>query len=81
MESDSRLRNRGIYIRNCLCSLGGKAFAFRAPDGICITYGGGEQSITDETLYNLFPHENSLRPPSLWGRSPSILPTIRSTRP
>ena len=48
---------RGLFIRNCLCSLGGKAIAFRAPDGICITSGGSEQSLTDERLYNLFPHE------------------------
>jgi hypothetical protein len=26
-------------------------------DGICITSGGGEQSLTDDRLYNLFPHE------------------------
>jgi hypothetical protein len=48
---------RGLYIRNCLCSIGGKALAYRAPDGISITSGGGEQSITDAQLYNLFPHE------------------------
>ena len=49
---------RGMFIRNCGCALGGKAFAFRASDGICITNGGGDESITDETLWNLFPHEN-----------------------
>jgi hypothetical protein len=49
---------RGLHIRNCLCSLGGKSIAYRAPDGICLTNGGPEASLTDETLYNLFPHEN-----------------------
>ena len=54
---------RGLYVRNCLCSVGGKAIAFRAPDGICITSGGGEQSLTDERLYNLFPHEGFIPAP------------------
>jgi hypothetical protein len=54
---------RGLYIRNCLCSVGGKAIAYRAPDGIFITSGGGEQSLTDERLYNLFPHEGSTPQP------------------
>ena len=49
---------KGLYIRNCLCVIGGKSIAFRASDGICITSGGAEQSLTDERLYNLFPHEN-----------------------
>ena len=48
---------RGLFIRNCLCSLGGKGIVFRAVDGICITAGGGEKSLTDEQLFNLFPHE------------------------
>lgn len=54
---------RGLFIRNCLCTLGGKAIAFRASDGICITSGGGEQSLTDERLYNLFPHEGVMPEP------------------
>ncbi len=49
---------RGMFIRNCGCALGGKAFAFRGSDGIYMTNGGGDESITDETLWNLFPHEN-----------------------
>jgi hypothetical protein len=49
---------RGLYIRNCVCAIGGKALAFRAVDGICATSGGGEKSLTDAQLYNLFPHEN-----------------------
>lgn len=49
---------RGLFIRNCLCEMGGKAIAFRAVDGIYATSGGDDQSLTDESLYNLFPHEN-----------------------
>ena len=49
---------RGLYIRNCLCPMGGKAIAFRASDGIYMTSGTDDQSLTDETIYNLFPHEN-----------------------
>jgi hypothetical protein len=48
---------RGLYVRNCLCRVGGKAIAYRVSDGISITSGGPEQSLTDERLYNLFPHE------------------------
>ena len=48
---------RGLYIRNCICPLGGKALAYRAVDGIVATTGGAEKSLTDERLYNLFPHE------------------------
>jgi hypothetical protein len=48
---------RGLYIRNCLCTLGGKAIAYRGSDGIYLTSGGAEQSLTDETIWNLFPHE------------------------
>ena len=49
---------RGLYIRNCLCVIGGKEIAYRVSDGISITSGGAEKSLTDERLYNLFPHEN-----------------------
>jgi hypothetical protein len=52
------IATRGLYIRNCLVAIGGKRIAFRAYDGISITTGGGETSLTDERLYNLFPHEN-----------------------
>jgi len=49
---------RGLYIRNCLCSIGGgKAVAYRVSDGISITSGGADKSITGN-IYNLFPHEN-----------------------
>jgi hypothetical protein len=52
------LEDEGLYIRNCLCSLGGKGIAYRVSGGIKITNGSGGKSITDATLYNLFPHEN-----------------------
>ena len=58
---------RGMFIRNCGCALGGKAFAFRGSDGIYITNGGGDESITDETLWNLFPHENFTPTPIVVG--------------
>lgn len=48
---------RGLYIRNCLCSIGGKLVGFRASDGIYMTSGAGDRSIT-ENIFNLFPHEN-----------------------
>ena len=50
---------KGLYIRNCLCSLGGRAITYRTSDGIAVTSGGPEKSLTDETLWPLFPHENS----------------------
>jgi hypothetical protein len=49
---------RGVYIPRCLCVDGGGNVFFRAKDGIYISPGGqGGKSITDEDLYNLFPHE------------------------
>lgn len=52
--------SRGLYIPRCLAVEGsGKTF-FRVDDGIHFSeYGQGSQSITDETLYPLFPHEGS----------------------
>ena len=48
---------RGLYIPRALATDGTRVF-FRAKDGIYLTAGGGEdKSITDEDLYNLFPHE------------------------
>lgn len=58
---------RGLFIRNCLCAVGGKAIAYRASDGICLTSGGAEQSLTDERLYNLFPHEGFTPTPVVIG--------------
>jgi hypothetical protein len=47
----------GLFIRNCLCSIGGKTIAYRVSGGISITSGGPEKSLTDDTLYPVFPHE------------------------
>jgi hypothetical protein len=49
--------SKGLYILNCLCRVGGKAIAYRTSDGISLTSGGPEKSLTDERIYNLFPHE------------------------
>jgi hypothetical protein len=35
----------------------GKSIYFVAKDGICATSGGPKESLTDEDLYNLFPHD------------------------
>jgi len=52
------ITNRGLYLRNCLCTDGSKTVFFRAKDGIYASPGGaGAISITDDTIYNLFPHE------------------------
>lgn len=49
---------RGLYIPWCLTVEGGGTVFFRAKDGIYASPGGqGGRSITDEDLYNLFPHE------------------------
>lgn len=50
---------RGLYMRYAIGALG-NLVAFRAKDGIFISYGGGpEQSITDQ-IYNLFPHSGQV---------------------
>src|SRR5580765_570001 len=52
------ISDRGLYLPRCLCVNGGKDVYFRTKDGISVSYGGqGAESITDEDLYNLFPHE------------------------
>jgi hypothetical protein len=52
--------NRGFFIPRCLCVSGGGLIYFRVDDGIHISPGGGgSKSITDESLYPLFPHEGS----------------------
>lgn len=52
------ITDRGLYIRTCLCVAGGKTVFFRAKDGIYASPGGsGSESLTDSTLFNLFPHE------------------------
>jgi hypothetical protein len=51
---------RGLYIPRCVCVSGGGNIFFRVDDGIHVSsYGSASQSITDESLYPLFAHENS----------------------
>jgi hypothetical protein len=55
---------RGLFIPRCLAVSGGGNIFFRVNDGWHISAGGGaSKSITDETLYPLFPHENSTPQP------------------
>jgi hypothetical protein len=55
---------RGLFIPNCLVISGGGNLLFRVDDGVHISLGGSaSKSITDETLYPLFPHENSTPQP------------------
>lgn len=55
---------RGLYMPRCLTVDGGDNVFFRAKDGIYMSPGGqGGQSITDEDLYNLFPHEGRIPEP------------------
>lgn len=52
------ITDRGLYIRPAICTEAGKRVFFRGKDGIYVSVGGsGSQSITDATIYNLFPHE------------------------
>lgn len=58
------IADRGLYMRNCICTEGGINVFFRAKDGIYVSPGGqGSQSITDTTIYNLFPHEGVIPAP------------------
>jgi hypothetical protein len=51
---------RGLYIPRCVCVSGGGNIFFRVDDGIHISpYGSASKSITDESLFPLFSHENS----------------------
>jgi hypothetical protein len=55
---------RGLYIPRCLAVDGGDNVFFRAKDGIYISPGGmGGKSITDDDLFNLFPHEGFVPKP------------------
>jgi hypothetical protein len=51
---------RGLYIPRCVCVSGGGLIFFRVDDGIHISsYGSASKSITDDSLYPLFTHENA----------------------
>ncbi len=51
--------NRGLFMPRCLAIEGGGLIFFRVDDGIHISSGGGgSKSITDDSLYPIFPHEN-----------------------
>jgi hypothetical protein len=52
--------SRGLYIPRCVCVSGGGNIFFRVDDGIHVSpYGSSSQSISDQSLYPLFSHENS----------------------
>jgi hypothetical protein len=52
------ISNRGLYMPRAICVDGGGNVFFRGKDGIYISPGGqGSQSITDDDLFNIFPHE------------------------
>ena len=56
---------RGLFIPRCLAVSGGGLIFFRVDDGIHISRAGSlSVSITDDTLYPLFPHESSGSGPS-----------------
>jgi hypothetical protein len=51
--------DRALFIPRCLAVEGGGSVFFRVDDGIHYSKGGGASvSITDDTLYPLFPHES-----------------------
>jgi hypothetical protein len=51
---------RGIYMPRCVAVEGGGKVFTRVQDGILVSVvGSGPRSITDETLYPIFPHEGS----------------------
>jgi hypothetical protein len=55
------ISTRGLYMPRAICVDGGGNVFFRAKDGIYISPGGqGAKSITDEDLYNIFPHEGMI---------------------
>jgi len=50
---------RGLYMPRCVYVTGGGLIFFRVDDGIHVSeHGAASQSITDEDLYPLFPHES-----------------------
>ena len=55
---------RGLYMPRCIAVEGGGKVFMRVQDGIIVSISGGpSKSITDETLYPLFPHEGSTPQP------------------
>jgi hypothetical protein len=58
------ISTRGLYIARALAVDGGGNVFFRAKDGVYISPSGqGCKSITDDDLYNLFPHEGMIPQP------------------
>lgn len=56
------IANRGLFAKMGICSDGGANAFFIGKDGIYVSPGGnGSQSITDEDLFNLFPHEGQVQ--------------------
>lgn len=55
---------RGLYIPRALAVDGSRNIWWRGKDGIYVSAGGGrEKSITDDDLFNLFPHEGTIPKP------------------
>lgn len=55
---------RGLYMPRCIAVEGGGRVFIRVQDGIIVSASGGpSKSITDETLYPIFPHEGSTPKP------------------
>lgn len=51
---------RGLFIPRCVAVSGGGNIYFRVNDGIHVSPGGAaSKSISDDTLYSLFPHETT----------------------
>ncbi len=74
------ISDRGLYLQRCLCVDGGRDVYFRTKDGISVSHGGqGAESITDEDLYNLFPHEGFTPTPVV--RGPFIVYPPDDTQP
>jgi hypothetical protein len=67
--------DRGIFMPWCICVAGGGTVFIRVDDGIDISpAGGAAKSITDETLYPLFQHENSSPPVPITRNGVTIYP-------
>jgi hypothetical protein len=74
------ISDRGLYIPRCLAVDGGKDVYFRTKDGISLSRGGqGARSLTDEDLFNLFPHEGFT--PVTIARGPYIVYPPDDTQP